>query len=109
MHNEDNKQTLGQFGDIIISVYANEPYTTPHFHFENAVTNEKGAIKLHKPMYFNHEEYNATLSKDELAAMQKYLSNSRVAPMFLFVCDMWQLLNKRLRKFPKLPNYVNIK
>lgn len=102
--------------DIDIYVYWDDPDHTPHFHFVNNKTGEKGALKLYEAEYYPHEIYNATLTKEQLKELYDYLNklafidSPRVK--YDFLCATWGTCNAKyvgnLKKPSVIPEYYKL-
>ena len=117
-HSKDEEEIVFEFRltDIEIYVYWNDPEHTPHFHFVNTKTGEKGALKLETAEYCFHEDYTATLSKEQLKELYDYLTKLAFidSPLvrFDFLCASWGISNKKYignrKKTDTVPEYYKL-
>ena len=88
----DDPLLVGQTSDLKLYVYHNEVDHRAHFHFVNMKTNEEGALAIYGPGYItaDHEEYCATLSKEQLNELYDYLNTStEFGTRFDGICKVW--------------------
>lgn len=108
---EDDVVIIGRTSDLELFTYWNDPEHIPHFHFVNTKTGEKGALKFLAPEYCFHEDYTATLSKEQLEELHNYLNKRAFSDAdfveYDFMCVSWEKTNEKyFFKRPKLiPDY----
>lgn len=109
---KDDIIPVGHLKDLELMVYPNEQEKTPHFHFVNTKTGEKGAIKIMTAEYCFHDGYTATLSKEQLKDIYEWFCSLSFEDdtdiHYEFLCEFWLTLNPDCPiKLPKeVPDYT---
>lgn len=112
--NKDDIIPVGHLKDLELMVYPNEQEKTPHFHFVNTKTGEKGAIKIMTAEYCFHNGYTATLNKDQLKEIYEWFcypafKNSKDIN-YDYLCEFWLMANENtfIERPKDIPNYTQL-